>query len=197
LSEPPALFVLISTTGVYGDCGADWVDETRQPKPMVDRALRRLDAEQQLVSWCEKTGTRYVILRVPGIYGPGKLPLERLRAGKPVLKVSESPWSNRIHVDDLVQACTRCLDYTGENSVFNVSDGHPSTMTDYFNAVAKRFNIPQPPQITLEECRQQFSANMMSYLTESKRIDNTRMLEQLGVELRYPDLEQGLEMIPD
>jgi len=188
----PDRIVMISTTGVYGDCGEDWIDETREPQPVADRAKRRYDSEQTLAAWCQNKDVQYRILRVPGIYGPGKLPLERLKQQKPILSLQESPWSNRIHLQDLVQACESAMHYQGHYHEFNVSDGHPSSMSDFFIQVADAFHLPAPEQISLEACKQRFSENMISYLTESKRINNQRMREELGVELRYPTLKQGL-----
>ena len=192
VSALPETIVLISTTGVYGDCGDDWIDETRQALPLADRAKRRYSAEQSLQTWCEDKQVRYRILRVPGIYGPGKLPVARLREQKPVLSLQESPWSNRIHVADLVQACVCAMQYEGKHTVFNIIDGHPSSMSDFFIRVAKAFNLPEPKQISLDECKQIFTENMISYLTESKRINNLRMLQDLQVDLKYPSLEEGL-----
>ncbi len=190
--DAPRKIVLISTTGVYGNCGEEWVDESRKPRPDTDRARRRLDAENILTHWCQQRDIDYVILRVPGIYGPDKLPLKRLQENKPVLSLSESPWSNRIHIDDLVQACINAMHYTGEYRIFNVSDGHPSSMTDYFLSVAKALNLPTPQQVSLEACKQIFSDNMISYLLESKKINNDRLLNELKVTLKYPDLQHGL-----
>jgi nucleoside-diphosphate-sugar epimerase len=191
-TTPPARIVLISTSGVYGDCQGAWVTESRPPRPDADRAHRRLDAEQQLVAWGETHGVPVVILRVPGIYGPGRLPEKRLRAGEPVLREQESPWSNRVHIVDLVRACIAAGERGRPNAVYNISDGHPTTMTDYFNRVADALGLARPPQILLTQARAKLSEGMQSYLAESKRLDNRRMREELGVEPRYPDLTQGL-----
>ena len=188
----PERIVLISTTGVYGDAGGDWVDEDSPVDPGTDRARRRRAAELVLIEWATERCVPWSILRVPGIYGPGRLPLDRLRAGTPVLNESEAPWSNRIHVDDLVRACRAAARTDAVNQVINVSDGQPTTMTDYFNRLADHFGLPRPPQISLAEARTQFSEGMLSYLTESRRISNLRMCERLGVLPRYPDLESGL-----
>jgi len=193
-SSLPKKIILISTTGVYGDCGNEWVKETRVAKPDSDRGKRRLDAELTLEKFCKKEKIPYVILRIPGIYGADNLPLKRLIDRKPVLSLSESPWSNRIHVDDLIRACIRCIDYSGNINLFNISDGQPGSMTDYFLQVARSRGIPEPPQITMKECENIFSANMMSYLKESKKIDNSLMINELGVKLMYPNLEKGLEI---
>jgi nucleoside-diphosphate-sugar epimerase len=191
-SNLPKRIVLISTTGVYGDCHGEWVTEDRPPNPQVDRARRRLAAETTLQAWSEKSGVPIVILRVPGIYGPGYLPEERLRSGEPVLREDESPFSNRIHADDLAHVCVAAARHVHPSLLYNVSDGHPTTMTDFFFRVADMLGIPRPPAVTFEEARHRLGEGMLSYLAESKCIDNRRMREELGVELMYPDLTAGL-----
>ena len=188
----PKRIVLISTTGVYGDCHGEWVTEDRPPNPQADRARRRLAAETTLQRWSEASGVPIVILRVPGIYGPGYLPEERLRSGEPVLREDESPFSNRIHADDLARVCIAAARHDHPGVLYNVSDGHPTTMTDFFYRVADVLGIPRPPAITREEARHRLGPGMLSYLAESKRIDNRCMREELGVELMYPDLTAGL-----
>ena len=188
----PARIVLISTTGVYGDCQGQWVTEDTPPHPQADRAKRRLAAENALRAWANQTGTPYAILRVPGIYGPDRSPLKRLREGEPVLRETESPYSNRVHIDDLVAACLAAQRQSRSGAVYNICDGHPSTMTDYFFKVADACGLPRPPQIGLREAQAQLSSGILSYLAESKRLDNRRMREELGVIPRYPDLESGL-----
>jgi nucleoside-diphosphate-sugar epimerase len=188
----PRRVVLISTTGVYGDCRGEWVTEDRPPNPRVDRARRRLAAETVLRSWSETGGVPVVILRVPGIYGPGRLPQERLRAGEPVLREEESPFSNRIHADDLARVCVAAAHCPHPSVVYNVSDGHPTTMTDFFYRVADHLGLPRPPAISREAALRRLGEGMLSYLAESKRIDNRRMLKELGVVLKYPDLAAGL-----
>jgi nucleoside-diphosphate-sugar epimerase len=188
----PRRIVYISTTGVYGDCQGEWVDETRAPNPGADRARRRLDAENQLRAFATRTACEVVILRVPGIYGPERLPLERLRKGLPLLREEEAPWSNRVHVDDLVAACLAAMDRGRAGAVYNVSDGHPSTMTDYFRRVAEALGLPRPPEVSRAEAGDRIDAGMLGYLAESKRIDNRRMREELGVVPRYPTLAEGL-----
>jgi nucleoside-diphosphate-sugar epimerase len=188
----PERVILISTTGVYGDCKGAWVDERAVPKPEFDRALRRYDMEQYLINWCLENQVKFTILRVPGIYGPGKLPVQRIMQRKPVLNLDESPWSNRIHVDDLITVCLKSRIKDAENEIFNISDGHPSTMTEYFNTIAEFFGLEYPPQISMEDARKSLSKGMISYLQESRRISNQKMLKVLGVKLKYPLLEEGL-----
>ncbi|MCG7899300.1 MAG: SDR family oxidoreductase [Candidatus Thiodiazotropha lotti] len=191
-TEPPQKVVYLSTSGVYGDCQGEWVDETRMPRPTVDRAKRRLDAEQQWQMWCQQCDLPLVILRVAGIYGPGKLPVERLRKGLPMVAEADSPITNHIHSLDLVEIAAAAMERGREGAIFNVCDGRPESMTRYFNRVADYLQLPRPPQISMQEARQQLSPGMLSYLAESRRLSNRRLVEELGVVLRYPELEQGL-----
>jgi nucleoside-diphosphate-sugar epimerase len=188
----PRRLVYIGTSGVYGDCCGEWVDEDRPPDPRTDRARRRLDAELRLRELGERHGVPYAILRVPGIYGPGRLPVERIRRGTPVVDERESPYSNRIHADDLAAACFAAARLGEPGRIYNVSDGHPTTMTDYFYRVADLYGLPRPPAVSLAEARRVQGPSMLSFLEESRRLDNRRMLEELRVKLRYPDLASGL-----
>lgn len=188
----PRRFVYISTTGVYGDCGGEWVTEASPRQPHSQRAWRRAAAEQQLEIWAARMAVELVILRVPGIYGPGRLPLARLERGDPVLHTNEAPWSNRIHIEDLATACVLAGTHPDAHGVYNVTDGQPTTMTDYFNQVADVCGLARPPQISRAEAEERFSANMLSFLNESRRIDNTRLRKELGLQLKYPDLASGL-----
>lgn len=188
----PRKVIYISTTGVYGDCQGAWVNEETPVNPQTDRARRRLDAEQIWQRWEEQTRVPLVILRVAGIYGPQRLPIERIASGQPVLADgSYHPYSNRIHAEDLTRICVAAAD-TG-HGIYNVSDGRPSTMADYFNAIADTFGLPRPPTITLEEARHKFNKEMLSYLEESRRIDNRKMQRDLQVSLLYPELLAGLQ----
>jgi len=188
----PARCVLISTTGVYGDHGGAWVDESAALKPATDRARRRLDAEHVLRAWGREHGVAVVVLRVAGIYGLDRLPAARIRSGIPIIHEAECPYTNRIHADDLVDVCIAAAVRGKPDEVYNVSDGKPGTMTEYFNAVADALGMPRPPTISLQAAKHQLSPGMLSYLAESRRLDNRKMLEELGVHLKYPNLEAGL-----
>ncbi len=191
-ARPPARVVYISTSAVYGDCGGQWVSEERTPAPTTDRGRRRLAAERALLDWQRTTGVPAVILRVPGIYGPGRLPERRLREGLPVLRPEDSPYTNRIHADDLAAVCAAAAERGRPGAAYNVSDGHPSTMTDYFNRIADLLALPRPPTVDMAEARRVLSPGMLSFLQDSRRLDNRRMREELGVTLRYPELDAGL-----
>ena len=190
----PSKIVYISTTGVYGDCHGAWVTEQSPVNPQTLRSKRRLAAERILKEWHDKTAVPVVILRVAGIYGPGRLPIERIKSGQPVLNKNEAPFSNRIHSNDLARICLAAAEHSPPGyHVYNVSDGHPTTITDYFNRVALSTGLKPPRVVSMEEARHEFSPMMLSYLNESKRVDNRKLLQELGIKLLYPDLEYGLE----
>lgn len=188
----PARIVYISTSGVYGDVHGAWVTEESAVNPTTDRSRRRLDAEQTLQQWSAQHKVPIVILRVPGIYGPGRLPIDVVKSGRPILREAESMYSNRIHADDLAQIAVVAGLADRPPGIYNVSDGQPGSMAQYFKAVADLIGVPRPPEVSLEEAQRVLSPEMMSYLTESRRIDNTKMLRDLRVVLRYPTLAEGL-----
>jgi len=188
----PAKVIYISTSGVYGDCGGALVDEKMPINPQTARAKRRADAEAQLQQMAQTFGLPLVILRVTGIYGPTRLPLQRLQQNHPVLKPEESNITNRIHAEDLARICVAAALKGESGDIFNVSDGEHGTMTDYFNAVADHFELPRPAQIGRAEATQVMNPLMLSYIDESRRMDNRLMLQKLGVHLLYPDLSAGL-----
>ena len=188
----PERVVYLSTSGVYGDRGGAWVDEVTAPAPRTDRARRRLHAETVMRDWGRRRGVAVVVLRVGGIYGDGRLPAARLRQARPVLRPEDCGYTNRIHVEDLVTACQAAAERGGADRIYNVSDGRPGTMTEYLFAVADALGLPRPPVVAWDQADARLTAGELSYLRESRRLDNRRMVAELGVELRYPDLASGL-----
>lgn len=191
-SGTPEKIIYMSATSVYSETRGGIVHEESPTEPPAATGKRRLDAEQAFLEYGRQTGTRVIILRVSGIYGPGRLPLMQLTHGHPLLREEESGPSNRIHADDLSAICLAAADRGENGDIFNISDGHPSSMTTYFNACADALGLPRPPQISMEEARTVMSPLMLSYVSESRIVDNRRMRERLGVTLRYPELAAGL-----
>jgi nucleoside-diphosphate-sugar epimerase len=192
LQGVPRRLVYLSTTGVYGDCGGEWVDESRPVAPKVPRARRRWHAEQTLRSWSDASGCELIVLRVAGFYGPGRLPLERLKQHLPLVREEEAPFTNRIHVDDLATACLRAARLPMQSGIFNVSDGCHWSRTEFFARVAREAGLPVPPRLAAAEVKARLSELAWSFIAESRRIDNRRMRERLGVRLRYPDPADGI-----
>ncbi|WP_457333627.1 SDR family oxidoreductase [Rhizobacter sp. P5_C2] len=184
-----------STSGVYGDAGGVRFDETRATAPASDRARRRVDAETRLRWHGRRFGVAVTILRIPGIYAgdrPGGHPRERLARGTPVLRVEDDVYTNHIHADDLARACIAALHRGLPQRVVHASDDTELKMGDYFDLAADLCGMPRPLRITRDEAWQQLPAMQMSFLSESRRLDNRRLREELRLKLRYPTVRDGL-----
>ncbi|MDX1481830.1 MAG: NAD-dependent epimerase/dehydratase family protein [Woeseiaceae bacterium] len=188
----PSRFVYLSTTGVYGDRGGEVAIETDPPAPQTPRAKRRLAAETAIASWCDRRRVDCYRLRVPGIYGPGRLGLERLRDGAEILRDEDSGPGNRIQVDDLVRCCVAALTGTAPPGIYNVGDGDHRSSTDFSVAVAQRAGLPAPEKIPLSEARRRWPRMRLSFVQESRRADTTKMRDVLGVTPEYASLEDGI-----
>jgi nucleoside-diphosphate-sugar epimerase len=187
----PQRIVYLSTSGVYGDCAGELVDEARAPNPMTDRARRRLDAETALERWCLARNVSLAILRVPGIYAADRLPLDRLRAGMPALQMEDDVFTNHIHADDLAAIVVSALE-RNTSGVFNASDDSAIRMGDWFDLVADRHGLERPRRISLSRAQAELSPVLLSFMSESRRLKNDRMKQLLGVRLRYPTVYEGV-----
>jgi len=196
VGNAPHKVVLISTTGVYGDCQGDWIDESRPLNPQTGRAIRRVNAENTLKHWAHQHQKPFIILRVPGIYSLDRLPLARLQKKLPVVRSCEAAFTNRIHADDLADICIKAMGSEFNDEIFNTTDGNPSTMVDYFNRIADYAGLERPKQISLQEAEESLSAGMLSYAGESRRIDNIKLLTRLNITLNYPTLCATLKQRP-
>lgn len=194
--SPPARrvqrLVYVSTTGVYGDCAGAWIDETRPVNPQTARARRRVDAEQALGEWGALAGVCVSILRVPGIYAADRLPVERLARGAPALRAEDDVYTNHIHADDLAQACIAALARGAPGRVYNVVDDSAMTMGEYFDLVADRAGLARAPRLARADAARRLSPTALSFMSESRRLANRRMKEELGVALRYPTVHEGV-----
>lgn len=182
----PQRFVYLSTSGVYGDCAGARVNETRPRRPHTPRARRRVDAEVTLRAWAARNHVALAILRVPGIYADTRLPVERLRQQTPVLRPEDDVYTNHIHADDLARAVVAALFRGGANRAYNVSDDAELKMGAWFEAVAEAYRLPRPPRIAWEEAEQRIAPQLLSFMSESRRLSNARMKRELRVRLRYP-----------
>ena len=191
-SSPPARIIYISATSVYSEINGGVVIESSETAPVSAMGKRRLDAEKVFMDYGAATGVPVIILRVSGIYGPGRLPLMQISQGQPLLLENAAGPSNRIHADDLALVCLAAAEKGRDGDIFNISDGHPASMTAYFNACADALGMPRQPQVTMEEARHVMSPLMYSYVSESRIVDNSRMIKELGITLRYPTFKEGI-----
>jgi nucleoside-diphosphate-sugar epimerase len=185
--------VYISTTGVYGDCGGAWVDETRTVSPQNARAKRRVDAEQVLRGWARRSGTRLSILRVPGIYAQDRLPIERLKKGTPALRDEDDVYTNHIHADDLARIAALALFRAKPCRIYHAVDDSELKMGAYFDVVADAFGLPHAPRLPREELARVVSPMLLSFMSESRRLKNERIKTELGVQLQYGCVDEALK----
>ena len=194
LRSLPVSAVYASTSGVYGDCAGARVPETRAVAPSTPRAQRRVDAER---AWRHlgRSGVRASILRIPGIYAPdreGGTPEARLRKGTPVLTAQDDVYTNHIHADDLARACLAALWRGRPQRVYNASDSGELKMGDYFDLAADLYGLPRPPRVPRSTAQDALPVMLLSFMSESRRLDNQRLLGELGLRLRYPTVATGL-----
>jgi nucleoside-diphosphate-sugar epimerase len=185
----PQRVVYISTSGVYGDCAGANIDETNPLQAQTPRAQRRVDAEQCLRSWSMDNGIALSILRAPGIYAAERLPLERLQKRIPVLNQTEDVYTNHIHADDLARACVAALFRGRPLRAYNICDGDNKKMGDYFDLVAQAFGLERPPRVSRAEAERLIAEPGLSFMRESRRLHNRRMIEELRLKLNYPTVE--------
>lgn len=188
----PRCIVYVSTSGVYGDCQGERVAETRPVCPQTLRARRRVAAERLLRNFSQRTGCAVRILRAPGIYAAERLPLARLARGDPVLCAEDDVVTNHIHADDMARAACFALFRGGALRVFNVCDDTPLPMADFYDALADVFVLPRPPRATRAECALRLSPMSLSFMGESRRLDNARICHELRWRPRFADVRGAL-----
>jgi nucleoside-diphosphate-sugar epimerase len=196
--SPPAALVYGSTSGVYGDCAGARVAETRPLHAGTARAQRRVAAERLTRFYGRSASVRASILRIPGIYAPdraGGTPRERLLKGTPVLRAEDDVYTNHIHADDLARACLAALWRGAAQRVYHVNDDTQLKMGDYFDLMAELCAMPRPQRVSRSAAAQQISPMQLSFMSESRRMDNTRLKRELRLRLRYPTVRDGLQGI--
>ena len=191
----PQQLVYISTSGVYGDCAGQVVEETRPLRPQTARALRRVDAERQLRVWGRRSRVRISILRAPGIYSELRLPLARLEAGMPALVAAEDGYSNHVHAEDLARMVIAALRFGHAGRMYNASDDSLLKMGDYFDLVADHCGLPRPPRVSRAEASRHIPPNVWSFMNESRQLSNRRIKKELRFKLRYPTVRDGMAAI--
>ena len=195
LRSPPRSLVYGSTSGVYGDCQGAWVRETQPVNPNTPRSQRRVHAEGQLRLFGRSSGTQVHILRIPGIYASdreGGTPRGRLLRGTPVLRREDDVYTNHIHAGDLARACLAALWRGKRQRITHASDDSQLLMGDYFDLAADLYQLPRPARLARSTAQQQLPLMLLSFMGESRRLDNQRLKKELRLVLRYPTVAQGL-----
>ncbi len=188
----PQRLIYISTSGVYGNCNGALIDETYPTNPGNDRALRRINAENQVRAWGLRNHVNTSILRVPGIYAGNRLPLVRVQEGKPMLSEEDDSYTNHIHANDLAQIICAATRHAKPNRIYHACDNSHLKMGEYFDLVADKFNLPHPPRVSRNQALGHISPGMLSYLDESRRLNNFRMKKELHIKLNYPAVAEGI-----
>jgi len=181
----------LSTTGLYGDHGGGWVDETTPPDPTQDRSRRRLEAEQ---AWRE-TGLPLHLFRLAGIYGPGRSAIEQVKAGTARRINKPGQLFSRIHVEDIARSVLASLDRPAPGTIYNVCDDDPAPPQDVILYACTLLGLEPPPEIGWDEARATLSPMALGFYADNKRVSNRRMREELGVDLAYPSYRDGLAAI--
>ncbi len=191
----PVAMVYGSTSGVYGNCAGALVNECHPARADTPRAHRRVDAERAVRFLGRSAGVRGSILRIPGIYAndrAGGTPRARLEKGTPVLRAQDDVYTNHIHADDLARACVAALWRGRPQRVYNVNDDTRMKMGDYFDLAADLYGLPRPLRVARDTAHNELPLMLLSFMAESRLMDNTRLKQELKLVLRHPTVASGL-----
>jgi nucleoside-diphosphate-sugar epimerase len=184
----------LSTTGVYGDHGGDWVDEDSPLTPTLPRSRRRVDAERRWRA-LRGAGLPAQLFRLAGIYGPGRSALDSVRAGAARRIVKPGQVFSRIHVEDVASVLAASIARPVPGAIYNVCDDQAAAPQDVIAFACELLGVVAPPEIPYAEAEATMSEMARSFFADSKRVSNRRIKEQLGVALAYPDYRAGMRAI--
>jgi nucleoside-diphosphate-sugar epimerase len=184
----------LSTTGVYGDRGGDWVTERDALRPIGPRGRARVAAEEAWLG-LGRVGHKAHVFRLAGIYGPGRSALDTLREGRAKRVVKQGQVFSRIHVEDIASVLEASIARPDAGAVYNVCDDEPAPPQDVIAYAAALLGVPAPPEVPYEEAAKSMSEMARSFYAESKRVSNRRIKDELGVALAYPDYRTGLKAL--
>jgi nucleoside-diphosphate-sugar epimerase len=187
--------VYLSTIGVYGDHDGEWIDETAQPKPSNLRSRQRLAAEAEWLALARVKGKEVFVLRLSGIYGPGRNVLVKLREGTAKRLIKPGQVFNRIHVEDIAQAIDACFTGRAPGGVYNVTDDEPAPPQDVVTFAAELVGMQPPPETAFEETP--LTPMQRSFYGENKRVSNRRMKALLDLDLVFPTYREGIGALID
>ena len=183
----------LSTTAVYGDRQGGWVDETSSLSPATRRGQLRADAEQAWLDLGAETGLPVHIFRLAGIYGPGRGPFAKVRAGTARRIIKKGQVFSRTHVEDIAQVLRASIAAPNAGAIYNVCDNDPAPPQEVIAEAARMLNLPLPEAVDFETA--EMTPMARSFYAESKKVSNRRILEELGITLKYPDYRSGLNAL--
>jgi nucleoside-diphosphate-sugar epimerase len=185
----------LSTTGVYGDHGGGWVDEATPARPKQPRSVARLAAERGWQALALEAGVNLDVFRLPGIYGPGRSAIERVKAGTERRIDKPGQVFSRVHVEDIAGTILMAITQPHAGSIYNVADDLPATTADVVAYACELLGQPVPPLLPWAEAQATMSPMARSFYAENRRVRNDRIKDELGVVLRYPTYREGLRAI--
>jgi len=183
----------LSTTGVYGDHQGGWVDESTPLTPSTKRGRLRVTAEAAWQDLAADTNLPLHIFRLAGIYGPGRGPFAKVRAGTARRIIKQSQVFSRIHVDDIAQVLAASIARPNPQAIYNLCDDDPAPPQEVIAYAAELLGLPLPPAVDFETA--ELTPMARSFYAESKKVSNTRIKQDLGVRLLYPDYKSGLQAL--
>jgi nucleoside-diphosphate-sugar epimerase len=183
----------LSTTGVYGDHQGGWVDETTPLAPSTKRGEMRVQAEAAWQTLAARTGLPLHIFRLAGIYGPGRGPFAKVRAGTARRIIKTGQVFSRIHVEDIAQVLLASIKAPRTGAIYNLCDDDPAPPQDVIGHAADLLGLPVPEAIPFEQA--EMTPMARSFYAESKKVRNDLIKSELGVQLRYPDYRAGLKAL--
>ncbi|KAA5605640.1 SDR family oxidoreductase [Roseospira marina] len=192
-AETPRWIGYLSTTGVYGDTGGAWVDETSPTEPTQPRSIRRREAESAWLDLHRRHGRPVEVFRLAGIYGPGRSALDTVRAGRAHRVIKPGHVVCRIHVDDIGRMLRAAMATPSPGWVFNGADDEPAPPQDVIAEACALLGVTTPPEVALEDA--DLSPMARSFYADTRRVGNSRIKDRLGVTLRYPTYREGLRAI--
>ncbi len=195
ITTPPKHIIYFSTSGVYGNCNGQLIDENTTPKPQFPRHYQRLDAEEKFSVYCKNNNVALTILRVSGIYGPERLPISAVINQQPIICTKEAPMINHIHIDDLIAISYQISQLKNSTDIYNVADGNPEPMGKINCILAEIMKLPPPPIISLEQALIEASEIKKEFILSSKRLSIAKLQQKLAIKLQYPDLSSGIKAI--
>ncbi|WP_354064951.1 NAD-dependent epimerase/dehydratase family protein [Devosia sp. 2618] len=181
-----------STVGVYGDFGGAWIDESAPLVPRNERSDRRVLAEQAWRDYAAERGVPLTILRLAGIYGPGRSTFDKIEDGSARRVVKPGQVFNRIHVADIGRI-TALAAQARLDGTFNLADDEPAPPQDLVTYAAALMGVEPPPEVAYDVA--EFTPMQRSFYADNKRVSNAAIKRALGVELLYPDYRAGLDAI--
>ncbi len=185
----------LSTTGVYGDHGGGWVDETTTPVPATARGRARVAAEAEWLALHARLGAPVHVFRLAGIYGPGRSPFDKVRRRDAKRIVKPGQVFGRIHVEDIARVLRASIDRPNPGAIYNVTDDEPAPPQDVIGYAAELLGMAPPPEVPFEEAAETMSPMARSFYADSKRVSNDRIRRELGVALTYPGYREGLRAV--